>query len=141
EGLPVVPFDALAQRQGQLPTVLAPRPARRQVRHDRLQAGLRDILLVHDEVVEDAHRRLQCRARRFFEDRHRGRAVEMREAQRAARLLRHCWPPDTQREYHRGSKSKPRQMTQHIVILPVQIYRSNQTSSNREPLYMLLTWL
>src|SRR5947209_7594558 len=40
ERLAVVPFDALPQFERQLGAVLAPRPAGREVRHDRLHAVL-----------------------------------------------------------------------------------------------------
>jgi hypothetical protein len=33
-------------------TVLAPRPTRREIRHDRLAAVLWFVLLVHDEVIK-----------------------------------------------------------------------------------------
>jgi hypothetical protein len=87
EGLAVVPFDALTQGEGQFGAFLVPRPARRQIGHDRLHAGLRHILLVHDEVVEDVHHRLLGRPRRFLEDRHAGRTVEMRQSEDTALLL------------------------------------------------------
>ena len=78
ERLAVVPFHALAQREDQFGAFLVPRPAGGQVRHNRLHAGLRHILLVHDEVIEDVHHRLLGGAGRFFEDRHARRAVKMR---------------------------------------------------------------
>jgi hypothetical protein len=66
--LAIVPLDALAQLEGQFGAVLAPRPAGREIRHDRFHAVLRLVLLVKDEVVEDAHhwhdRRIGC----LFED-------------------------------------------------------------------------
>src|SRR6516164_7281409 len=52
ERLAVVPFDAMPQRQGQLGSFLVPRPARRQIGHDRLEAVLLDMLVEHNEVVE-----------------------------------------------------------------------------------------
>src|SRR6185312_1306552 len=39
----------------ELGILLVPRPARRQLRPDRLQAVLRDMLVVDDEIVEDRH--------------------------------------------------------------------------------------
>src|SRR5207247_4543205 len=41
EGLAIMPFDALAQWEGQLGPVLVPRPPGGEVGDDRLQAGLR----------------------------------------------------------------------------------------------------
>src|SRR6516225_149054 len=57
ERFAVMPFDASAQREGQLGPVFAPRPAGGEVGHDRLQAVLRHILLVHYQIVEDARDR------------------------------------------------------------------------------------
>ena len=87
KGLAVVPFDALAQREGQLLAVLAPGPARRQIGDDRVRAVLRHMLIEHDEVVEHAHHRPQCRTGRFLEQRHARRIVEKRDLQDAPGLL------------------------------------------------------
>ena len=74
---------------------------RRQIGDDRLQAVLRDVLVVHHEVVEHPHHRLLGGTRRFLEDRHAGRAVEMLEPEDAARFLRQrrpcAMPPRDQR--------------------------------------------
>src|SRR5467141_1592988 len=45
ERLAVMPFDALAERQSQFGPVLVPRPAGRQIGHDRREAALRYMLL------------------------------------------------------------------------------------------------
>jgi hypothetical protein len=90
ERMAVVPFDALAQPERQLAAVLVPRPVGRQIRDDRLQAVLCHILLIHDEVVEDAHHRPVDRARRLLVHRHARRAVEMGHPQDAALFLRKC---------------------------------------------------
>src|SRR5438128_7712478 len=55
EGMPVVPFDALAQAERQFGAVLVPRPIGGKIWDDRLQAVLRYVLLVEDEIVEDTH--------------------------------------------------------------------------------------
>ena len=52
EGVAVVPFDAFAQPKRKFAAVLVPRPIRGQIRNDRLQAVLRYVLVVHDEIVE-----------------------------------------------------------------------------------------
>src|SRR5271169_2115598 len=92
EGLAVVPFDALTQREGQLSPFLVPRPARGQIRHDRAQAVLWNVLIEHDEIVEHAHHRPVDRDRRFLEKRHARRTVEMADFQNAALLLGRCCP-------------------------------------------------
>jgi len=61
-----MPSDPLAQAEGQLGLVLIPRPLGGEVGYDRLQARLRHILLIHDEVVEDAHHGPLAGERRFF---------------------------------------------------------------------------
>ena len=83
-----MPFDVLAQREGQLGAVLAPIPAGREVWHDRSQAGLRYILPVHDQIVEDAHHRAYRRRGRLLMQRYARRAVEMRDVEGTAGLLR-----------------------------------------------------
>ena len=113
ERLAVVPFDALAQREGQLGAVLVPRPARRQIRHDRLQAGLRHVLLVHDEIVEDLHHRLLGRACRFLEDRHARRAVEMRQSENAALLLGEGRPRHSDCRQERAGRERAPQIHHH----------------------------
>src|SRR6267143_4833042 len=60
--LSIVPFDAFAQPKRQLGFVLVPGPVGGEVGHDRLRTGLRNVLLVHDEVVEDPHHRPLSRA-------------------------------------------------------------------------------
>src|SRR3974377_1863804 len=66
KGLAVVPFDALMQTETQLGLGRVPRPFGRQVRHDRVEAGLRYVLIEHDEIVEEAHRRAARRKGDFF---------------------------------------------------------------------------
>jgi len=88
--LAVMPLHAPPQRKCQFGRVLAPRPARRQIGHDRLRAVLRHVLPVHDQIIEDAHHRAVDRGGRFLVHRHARRAVEMRHAQDPAGLLRQC---------------------------------------------------
>src|SRR5215472_9832355 len=90
KGLAVMPLDALAQRQGQLGSLFAPRPTGGKVRDDRLQAVLRHVLLVHDEIIENPHHRPVDRDRRLFEQRHACRTVEMGYSQHAALFLGEC---------------------------------------------------
>ena len=71
-----MPFDAFAQPERQLGLVLVPGPLAGEVRHDRLHAALRNVLLVQDKIVEDPHRRPLAGGRRFLMDRHARRAVE-----------------------------------------------------------------
>src|SRR5260221_6177533 len=52
--LAVVPFDALAQWQGQLGTLLMPGPAGCEFRDNRLWTVLRDVLAIDHKVVEDS---------------------------------------------------------------------------------------
>jgi hypothetical protein len=85
-----MPFDTLAQREGQLRRVLAPRPARCQIRHNRIEAVLRDVLIEDDEIVEHAHYRDTDGDRRFLVDRHARGAVATGHLQNAARLLGEC---------------------------------------------------
>ena len=83
-----MPFDALAQFEGQRRAVLAPRPFDSEIGHDRIEPVLRDMLIEHHEVVEHRHHRPLGDDRRFLVDRHAGRAVAMRYLEDAAGLLR-----------------------------------------------------
>src|SRR6516162_1203584 len=53
----VVPFDAFAQWQRQLGSVLVLGPASGQIGHDRLHAVLLHVRVENDEIVEDPHHR------------------------------------------------------------------------------------
>ena len=88
ERLAVMPFDALAQLEGQLGLAVVPGPALRQVGHDGLGRVERLVLVVDDEVVEDAHEGLHRGDGGFLVDRAAGQVVAMVDAQRAALLLR-----------------------------------------------------
>src|SRR6516165_4223615 len=57
EELAVVPSDTLTQRKGQLGSVLAPRPASSEIRNDRIETVLFDVLIEHHEIIEDTHHR------------------------------------------------------------------------------------
>ena len=84
--LSVMPLDTLAQPEGQLAAVLAPRPAGGEVRHDRLQAVLRHVLVVNDEIIEHPHHRDDGRNRHFFMDREAGRAFPLMDPKNPARF-------------------------------------------------------
>jgi len=60
----------------------------REIGDDRAEAVLRHVLIEHDQIVEDAHHRAECRDRRLLVDRHAGRAGAHRYPQNATRLLR-----------------------------------------------------
>jgi len=90
EGLAVMPFDAVTQREGQLGALFVRRPTGGQIRDDRARAVLRHVLIVDDEIIETPHHRPQCRGRRFLEERHARRAVEMRNLEDTARFLGDC---------------------------------------------------
>src|SRR4029077_6658844 len=87
ERLSVMPFDAGSQFEGQLLAVLAPRPARSQIRDDRAEAVLRDMLVEHDQIVEHAHYRTESDDRRLPVKRHAGEARTQRYSEDAAGLL------------------------------------------------------
>jgi hypothetical protein len=90
EGLAVVPFDAVAQLEGEVRPVLAPRPAFGEIRNDRLQAVLLYVRVEHDEVVEHPHDRRHDRDRPLLEDRHVPRAVPVPHLENATLFLRLC---------------------------------------------------
>jgi hypothetical protein len=152
-----MPLDALARRECQLRRVLAPRPAGRQIRDDRGEAVLRDMLVKHDEIIEHAHHRDADRDRRFLVDRHRCRAGEIGHFQDAARRLSEC-RRDPDQTGEQPAIRDPSAQSQHKLRLPFPVaplrlaalqpvfkrqrhlvYLSSQTSSMRAPLKMLLT--
>ena len=88
EQLAVMPFDALAQREGQLGPFLVRGPAGRQIRHDRLDPVLRHVLVEQHKIVEHPHHRHDRRDAALLDDGHAGGAVTVKHAQGAALLLR-----------------------------------------------------
>jgi hypothetical protein len=84
----VVPLDALPQREGELGSVLAPRPAGGQIGQDRLHAVLFDVLVEHDEVVEHAHHCPRRDGIHLLVHRQARRGVKSVHVQNTARLLR-----------------------------------------------------
>jgi hypothetical protein len=80
----VTPFDARADLEARLCSVFAPRPARREFGHDRLDPVLRHMLIEEHEVVEHPHHRHDRRYAALLEDRHAGRAVAVKHPQNAA---------------------------------------------------------
>src|ERR1051325_7062799 len=50
-----MPFDALAQFEGQHLAILAPRPFGGEIGHDCIEAILRGLLVEHDQIVEHGH--------------------------------------------------------------------------------------
>src|SRR5215813_728195 len=142
ERLAVVPFDPLTQREGQLHAVLTPRPTRGQVRHNRLQAGLRYILLIHDQIVKDVHHWLFGSTRRFLEDRHAGRAVKVRESENTSLFLGKRRITTRQRDQHSADSRQSSNLRKHSFY-PLAgdnrlgqggRYLSSQTSSKRHSL-------
>jgi len=116
----VVPFDTPAQRECQLAPVLVPRPIGGQIRDDRSQAVLRHVLLIEDEIVEDAHHRDLGRVGRLFEDRHAGRAVSMVDLENSARFLRQRRPGGEQSaEQQRGRDEWSRMSLHSHFFLPL----------------------
>ncbi len=95
----------MAQLECQHGLVVAPRPARCQVGHDRLEAVLRHILVVQDEIVEDRHERDHRRIGGLFVDRGARRIVSVIDFQDAA-LLR--FAGDGGREGTRGDQQRSR---------------------------------
>jgi hypothetical protein len=82
--LAVVPFDALPKLEGQGLVVGAPGPALGEVRDDRFDAVLGDVLIIDDEVVVDRHEGDVDRIGRAFVDRGTTGAVAVIELENAA---------------------------------------------------------
>jgi hypothetical protein len=81
-----MPFDALAELEGQCFLVVGPHPAFRKLGTDVVQAVLGDVLVVDDEVVEDRHEGNVERIGRAFVDRSTAGAVAVIHLQDTARL-------------------------------------------------------
>jgi hypothetical protein len=88
EGFAVMPADPALQLEGERLRVLAPRPARGEVGHDRRQAVLRDVLVIDGEVVEHPHHRHRRREARLLDHRHAARTVAVIDFEDAPGLLR-----------------------------------------------------
>ena len=88
EGLAVMPFDALAQFERQRGAVLVPGPALGQLRSNRVEIILCNVLVEQNEIVEDRHRRRHGEASRLLVDRHAGWTVAGGNAQDPTGFLR-----------------------------------------------------
>jgi hypothetical protein len=91
ERLAVVPLDALAQCEGQLGPVFTPRPSGRQIWDHRCDGVLLYVLVEHDQVVEDPHRRASRHSIDFLVHRQAWRRVEGMHPEDAARFLCEAW--------------------------------------------------
>ena len=141
-----MPFDALAQFEGQRFAVFAVAPALGQIGHDRGEAVLRHMLIEHDQIVEHPHHRAQRGDRRFLVDRHRGRAGDERDPQDPAVLLgsgRHGAESGDQQRGDEACKMAAHELSSTLLrwwSRSVLIgHLSSQTSSIRHPLNRLLT--
>ena len=81
-----MPFDVLAQLEGQGLAVSAPGPALGELRPQCIEAVLRNVLVEDDEVVEDGHEGNVDRISRSLMDRGAARAVAVIDPQNAALL-------------------------------------------------------
>ena len=150
EGFAVVPFDALAQLEGQRFAVFARTPALGQIGDDRGKIVLRYVLVKHHEIVEDPHHRPEHRDRQFLVDRHAGRAGDQRHSQCAARFLgerRRNSGGAAQRNEPGGPApaaeihlfTSPEFAAPGPLVIAMPVYLSSHTSSMRQPLNRLLT--
>ena len=80
----VMPLDAGTQLESERGVGLVPGPAGRQFRPDGVEARLRDVLVVDDEVIENAHGGNVDRERRFLVNGETGRRLAVIELQDAA---------------------------------------------------------
>ena len=118
ERLAVMPLDALAQLEGEFRAVIVPAPALRQVRNDSVEAILRHVLLVHDEVVVNAHVRRNRRVGRLLVDRAARRRAAMVEFQDAAVLLRERRPGIAREHCHAEAECRGACQITHACIPP-----------------------
>ena len=118
ERLAVMPFDTLAELQGQLGAVLVPRPFGRQVRHDRVEAVLPDLRVEGDQVVEHPQHRALGEDRLFLVDRHAGRAVDRVDLQDTARFLRGGGWRDTDTKQGHAGCHEAEHALGHVRLLP-----------------------
>jgi len=121
--LAVMPFDALAQRQGQRSPFLVPRPAGRQIGHDRFKAALLHVLVEHDEIVEHSHRRPLGKRVHAIEHRHARRVVPDVHFENAARFLGECRPSARGRNQQRTRRGKRANVFLHFRFPPFAFAR------------------
>ena len=87
ERLAVMPFDTLAQREGERGPFLVPRPAGREIGNDRFEAALLHVLIEHDQIVEHSHRHPLANRVHPIEHRHARRVVPDVHFENAAGFL------------------------------------------------------
>src|SRR6266481_4364599 len=84
------------------------------------RAVLRHVLIVHDEIVENAHHRPIDRDRRFLEQRHARRAVEMGYSQGTVGFLSECTARGCERQ--RAPYQEHAKISSHsICLLSIQL--------------------
>ena len=87
EWFSIVPFYALPQLEAQRLFVAAPAPALCEIRNDRVQTVLCDILFVDDEIVEHRHERHVGRVGGLLVNRGAARAIPVVDPEDSALLL------------------------------------------------------
>src|ERR1700730_1555374 len=110
-----MPFDSLAQGEGQPRPVLIPFPSAGQVGHDRFQAVLRDVLIEQDQVVVDAHQRPLAPGRRLLVDVQARRAIGAVYSKDAPTLLREGATPGADRDNHSDHGGKQTSIARHFL--------------------------
>ena len=88
KGPAVVPAHSPPELKGKRGQIGVPRPFGRQIRLDRVDPVLRDVLSEENQVVEDGHHRILGRIERFLVDRHARRTVVLEDSEHTAAFLR-----------------------------------------------------
>ena len=116
-----MPFDALPQLESQRLLVGAPRPAFREFGADDVQAVLRDVLVIDDQVVENGHEGDVDRIGRALMDRRAAGAVAVIDPEDTAllRLARDRCAAQQQQARHRGSKRAPASHVSPCTVRPL----------------------
>ena len=115
----VMPLNTLAQPECESGSILTPRPATGEVRHDRFQTVLRLVLIVHHEIVKDAHHRHDCRVRRLLMDRHARRAVPVVDAEDPTLFLGECRIGTRHGDEQRARCRKQAKLSCHLPNVPL----------------------
>ena len=131
ERFAVVPLHPFAEPKRQLRFVLVPRPVRGEIGDDRLEAALRHVLFIHNEIIEDAHHRALGGDRRLLVDRHARRAVEEINLEDAPRFLRQNRVARRQRPKEHTGCCQRAQISFHLPV-PPQNPRARASSRRRQ---------
>ena len=118
-----MPSHVLMEVERKPDTGVVPGPIRREIGHDRGKTVLRDVLIEHDEIVENTHHWPLGNDRGFLMDRHARRAVDDVLQQDSSLLLRERDPRRGHHNQERESRNRQARCRCHVFLPGIRASR------------------